>query len=396
MCPLKLIILLIVLIVLIRSRKVSARKLLVDIKLYDPVDNYKIIDDYDPSKVNWNLVVQSCNEAFAFEKRYANFFIRTSAHDSLAFDTKRGGADGSVLLSKDELSRPENTYDKFTHTLSPVAKKISLKTGSSIADIIAVCGAVAVKYLGGPNIFEINTTTPFYVGRTDTKVANPHKQLAKASLNTTEFADFAQIKGLSLKEMTALMGSHVLIDDQNCKNNDGTECDPMTERCDRIKMFTWSNAYYRDVCTIPTTIYMPAIEAPENITRAQKKKNAMCRYTSTKLKANEVADAVIDAVDILGPEDQITNKLPNGYQNVVIASKDRPVWPYTVNDAYLGKACQNKKVQPQETDGLIGSHMKEFAGNGASWNTVYAEAYKKMISLRAVWSKKIEIPLEKN
>lgn len=393
MCPLKLIILLIVLLVLLRFRKVSSRKLLVDIKLYDPIDDYKVIENYDPSKVNWNSVVQSCNEAFAFEKRYANFFIRTSAHDALAFDSKRGGADGSVLLSKDELSRPENTYDKFTHKISSVSKKISFKTGSSIADIIAVCGAVAVKYLGGPNIFEINTTTPFYVGRTDTKVANPHKQLAKASLNTNEFAEFAQVKGLSLKEMTALMGSHVLIDDQNCKNNDGTECDPEKERCDRIKMFTWSNLYYKDACSIPTNIYLPAIEVPENITRAQKKKNAMCRYTSTKLKANEVADAAFDILDPTDQVDPMTNKLPNGYLNVVIPLKERPLWPYTVNDAYLGKACQSKTAKPQETDGLIGSHMREFANNGFSWNTVYAEAYKKMISLRAVWSNRIEIPL---
>jgi hypothetical protein len=393
MCTKNIILVITWVIVLLFAYKVSARKLLVDIKIYDPVDNYKIIDKYDPSKVDWKSVVNHCNEAFAFEKRYASFFIRTSAHDSLSFDSKRGGADGSVLLSKDEISRPENKYDKFTHTLSPIAKKISLKTGSSIGDIIAVCGAVAVKYLGGPNIFDINTTTPFYVGRTDTKVGNPHNQLAKASINTTQFADFAQVKGLSLKEMTALMGSHVLIDDQNCKNNDGTECNPLTDRCDRIKMFTWSNAYYKDVCTIPTTIYMPAIEVPENITREQKKKNAMCRYTSTKLKEDEGADALAEADDIFGPEDQITNQLPKGYQNVVIASKDRPVWPYTVNDAYLGKACQNKKVQPQTTDGFISSHMKEFANNAVSWNTIYAEAYKKMISLRAVWSNQLVIPL---
>ena len=344
-----------------------------------------LIDNYDPTKVKWSIVVQSCNEAFAFEKRYANFFIRTSAHDSLAFDSKSGGADGSVLLTEDELSRPENTYDQFTYKLSPIAKKIADRTRASVADVIAVCGAVAVEYLGGPNIFKINTPTPFYVGRTDTNVPNPHKQLAKASLNTTQFASFAQDKGLTLQEMTALMGSHVLIDDQNCKNNDDTECDPTTERCDRIKMFSWSNLYYKDVCTMPTQIYMHAIETVENITKAQQKKNAMCRYTSQKLKGEQVTEVLAD----LGPVDTIRT----GYQNVIVETKEHPVWPYTINDAYLGNACQNKTLLPQETDLAIASHMKTFATNSVLWNSIYAEAYKKMISLRAVWSNKIQIPL---
>lgn len=355
-----------------------------------------LLPSYDPVNVKWTLVVQSCNEAFAFEKRYASFFIRTSAHDSLAFNNESGGADGSVLLTKDELSRPENTYDKFTHKLAPVAKKIAFRTGASVADVIAVCGAVAVEYLGGPNIFEINTTTPFYVGRSDTNIANPHKQLAKGSFNTTEFANFAQTKGLSLQEMIALMGSHVLIDDQNCKNNDGTECDPTIEKCDKIKMFTWSNLYYKDVCTMPTTIYMPAIEVVENITRADRKKHAMCRYTSQKFKNEQAIDALAETEAILGQDgevDPITGKLPHGFQNVIVNLSDRPLWSYTINDAHLGKACQNKKVQPRDTDGMISSYMKEFAINPVIWNNVYAEAYKKMISLRAMWSNKIEIPL---
>lgn len=350
--------------------------------------NFIVNESYEPTKVNWTGVVQSCNDAFSVEKRYANFFIRASAHDSLSFNHKSGGADGSLLLTKDEITRPENKQDKFVYTLAPIAKNISNTTGASVADVIAVCGAVAVEFLGGPNLFKINNTTPFFVGRKDSITPNPHNELAKGNIDTGCFAKFAAEKGLSLKEMIALMGSHVLIDDHNCKNNDGTVCDPTVENCDKITMFSWSNIYYKDLCNQKTTISVPATEAIEVLTRDQKRKNALCKYTSQKFREAEEAD-------IMQEEEQL-NGFTTTYANVLVGCgsgcKPTPTWSYTTNDAYLGKTCQDKKPATPH-DKFIGEYMREFADNPVSWNEVYAEAYKKMISLRANWSNKVEIPL---
>lgn len=349
--------------------------------------NFIINEDYEPLKVNWTSVVQSCNDAFTVEKRYANFFIRASAHDSLAFNHKEGGADGSVVLTKDEISRPENKQDKFIYTLAPIAINISNTTGASVADVIAVCGAVAVEFLGGPNLFKINTTTPFYVGRKDSTKPNPHHEIAKGNIDTGCFAKFAAEKGLNLKEMIALMGSHVLIDDHNCKNNDGTVCDPTIEKCDKITMFSWSNLYYKDLCGVKTIIRVPATETIEVLTKEQKRRNALCKYTSQKFKEGEEADILREDEQL----DGFTTTYANVLESCGSGCKPTPTWSYTTNDAYLGKACQNTNPTTPH-DKLIGVYMREFANDPMSWNEVYAEAYKKMISLRANWSDKVEIP----
>ena len=55
----------------------------------------------------------TCRELFQYEKRLATFFIRASFHDSMAVDVSQcpgpncGGADASLLLSIEEMARPE-------------------------------------------------------------------------------------------------------------------------------------------------------------------------------------------------------------------------------------------------------------------------------------------------
>ncbi len=58
-------------------------------------------------------VVSLLRAVFKHEKRLANFFIRSAFHDSLAVDVSQcpgagcGGADSSLLLTLEELVRPE-------------------------------------------------------------------------------------------------------------------------------------------------------------------------------------------------------------------------------------------------------------------------------------------------
>lgn len=54
-----------------------------------------------------------CRELFKYEKRLASFFMRAAFHDSLAVDVSQcpgpncGGADASLVLSLEEMARPE-------------------------------------------------------------------------------------------------------------------------------------------------------------------------------------------------------------------------------------------------------------------------------------------------
>ena len=106
---------------------------------------------YNYYRIDWQSVISGCHASFNFEKRLANFYIRAAAHDSLSISEGYGGPDGSVLITDDELRRPENKYDSFAFTVSKNALSLANRFDTSVADIIAVCGAYAVQYLNGPD-----------------------------------------------------------------------------------------------------------------------------------------------------------------------------------------------------------------------------------------------------
>ena len=82
-----------------------------------------ITNTYNPNKVDWRSVVSSCRATCRYEKRLCNFYIRAAAHDSFSISEGFGGADGSVLLTADEINRPENKYDSWVHILSQNERK---------------------------------------------------------------------------------------------------------------------------------------------------------------------------------------------------------------------------------------------------------------------------------
>lgn len=61
-------------------------------------------------------------------------------------------ADASLLVNTTEIMRAENAYESFALTVSRAVLKISRWFKVSAADVLAVCGAVATRTLGGPNI----------------------------------------------------------------------------------------------------------------------------------------------------------------------------------------------------------------------------------------------------
>jgi hypothetical protein len=145
---------------------------------------------YDPTKVDWNGVISGCRATCRYDRRLCNFYVRASAHDSLSISEGFGGADGSLFLTLDEINRQENAYDSWAFLLSKNALALAKKYNTSVADIIAVCGAIATEYSGGPKIIVLNEQDPFLVGRFDKIDPNPAKALPASNINMTSFVSF--------------------------------------------------------------------------------------------------------------------------------------------------------------------------------------------------------------
>ena len=347
---------------------------------------------YDPTIVEWRSVIAGCRASCRYDRRLCNFYVRAAAHDSLSISEGYGGADGSVLLTQDELRRPENNYDSFAFLLSKNALALAKRYNTSVADIVAVCGAVATEFQGGPTIVAENTTFPFLVGRYDKIVPNPANQLLPANANTTAFANFAQARNLTMEEMTALMGSHSLIDERGCTRTNGTQCDPNVEACADLRMYRWSNMYYRDVCTPNIRINNPPVRGTMPIRSLQFLRNQeMCKFTSPELRSRaigvfETELRTLVGVTIVKPEAAVID-LDRETEHVSWFSQTMEArqWLYTVNDAWLGLACQNKLART-DSNVQIGQAMNRFQNNTPEWDATYIRAYKKMVNVGVSWA----------
>lgn len=350
---------------------------------------------YRPELVDWSSVISGCRAACRYDKRLCNFYVRAAAHDSLSVSEGFGGADGSLLLTEDELRRSENAYDNFAHILSKNALALASRFNSSVADVIAVCGAVSTEFLGGPRIIKYDANEPFLVGRHDKDVPNPIHSLAPANLNTTGFALFAEKRNLTLEEMTALMGSHALLDEKGCKKQDGLLCNPKQTECTELAMYSWTNSYYRETCTPRVTVNCPPVRSTLNLpTREFLVQQEMCKFTSSKLRQRALDNLAQEIIDPTGLNDP--NALVGGpdfeYEDVTWADVAVRKWEYTVHDAWMGKACQGDLVE-SDYNVNIGKSMQAFRDSAEYWNTVYIRAYKKMVNIGAIWNRRGALPI---
>lgn len=351
---------------------------------------------YDPTKVDWRSVIAGCRATCRYDRRLCNFYVRAAAHDSLSVSEGFGGADGSVLLTQDELRRTENKYDSFAFLLSANALALAQRYDTSVADIVAVCGAVATEYQGGPTIVShtVEPNEPFSVGRFDSTTPNPTNSLPGANINTQQFSTFAQSRNLTIREMTALMGSHSLIDNQGCERTNGSQCDPHVESCTDLRMFRWSNKYYRDVCTPTVRINIPPVRSTMPLqTHDFVRRQSLCRFTSPELRKREIDIFDQETRLVLGvtDADALLVDLDTEMEHVswIGRGQSRP-WMYTVNDAWLGLACQNRlPVTDYNTE--ISSAMNSFKTSVPDWDTTYTRAYKKMVNTGASWSTQFAI-----
>ncbi len=355
--------------------------------------------NYNPRKVDWSSVISGCRAACNFDKRLCNFYVRASAHDSLSISEGYGGTDGSMLITEDELSRPENNYDNFAYILSKNALALAKRYDTSVADIISVCGAYAVKYLGGIDIIKSSSVKePFLVGRKDSTTPNPANQLVPENANTSMFNGFSIKYGFSLKEFISLLGSHSLLDGKECLNKDRqTLCDPLLNKCDNISMFNWDNSYYHDLCSKNISIKFNTISVEFIKTKKQLIRNELCKFTSDYFK-NDIKVDISKELDInientiLQNTIEEENDLLIEFENQIIKKinvnyyEDNEIkkWLYTTNDAWLGLACQNK-LENTYYNNEIQNSMNIFKSSSNEWQKTYMQAYKKMINNNVRW-----------
>jgi hypothetical protein len=355
--------------------------------------------NYNPRKVDWSSVISGCHAACNFDKRLCNFYVRASAHDSLSISEGYGGTDGSMLITEDELSRPENNYDSFAFKLSKNALALAKRYDTSVADIISVCGAYAVKYLGGIDIIKSSSIKePFLVGRKDSTIPNPGHQLVPENANTSMFNDFSIKYGFSLNEFTALLGSHALLDEKECLNKDRQSyCDPLLNKCDNISMFNWDNSYYQDLCSKNISIKFNTIPVEFIKTKKQLIRNELCKFTSDyfreeiKEDINKELDIEVENIilqDIIQETNDLLVELENQHVKQINVNyydgNEIKKWLYTTNDAWLGLACQNK-LEDTNYNNEIRNSMNLFKSSTNEWQKIYMKAYKKMINNNVRW-----------
>jgi hypothetical protein len=348
------------------------------------------ISNYNPSIVDWRSVISGCKATCRYDKRLCNFYIRAAAHDSFSISEGFGGADGSVLLTADEINRSENKYDSWAFLLSQNALALAQLYNTSVADIISVCGAVATEFQGGPTIVKHEKIQPFLVGRFDSIDPNPANKLPGSNINLEGFADFAKYRNLTMEEMTALMGSHSLIDERGCERTNGGICDPTNEACTDLKIYKWSNQYYRDVCSPNILINIPPIRSSKPLQKLKDIRNHnTCKFTSPELRARAIGifDAEIKILMGVQKPDALVINLDTEMEDVSWFNKNLTTrnWVYTVHDAWMGLACQRNVTQtPNNIE--IGKAMNNFQISVPAWDTAYIIGYKKMINTGANWA----------
>lgn len=368
----------------LNPKKIKPKVLQLRLPVWKPKEN-----NYNPSKVDWSSVISGCKATCRYDKRLCNFYVRAAAHDSLSISEGSGGADGSLLLTQDELRRKENNYDNFAFLLSKNALALAQRYDTSVADIIAVCGAVATEFFGGPTIIKYDPIQPFLVGRHDRTEPNPANQLANPNINTTTFNSFAQSKNLSLEEMTALMGSHTLLDEKGCMKKDKTYCNPRVSKCDDLLIYDWSNIYYKETCSPTIRINNPkALSTIPLQTREFFIQQDMCRFTSSQFRQRQL-DMITQELPDLGDPTALVTGDDVEFEDVTwydVNTNISKKWTYTVHDAWMGSACQGI-LQESTVNTNIQTYMNNFNDNVNEWNTIYTRAYKKMVNTGAIWNK---------
>ncbi|KAH9825875.1 Heme peroxidase [Teratosphaeria destructans] len=176
--------------------------------------------------------------------------IRFGFHDAFAWTAQAGGgADGSLLLNPEEITREENSNMQDYHTfLTDKRTSYQNQYGQiGAADLIQFAAQVAVRTCpGGPRVKTV-------IGRIDSSTAGPTGQLNRGFGDTaTQAAILAnwQSKGFSAKDVAALLGSHTV--------SRATISQPQGIPTDGQQDATpgrWDTEYFKDTLNPPQNVW---------------------------------------------------------------------------------------------------------------------------------------------
>ncbi|KAM0716249.1 hypothetical protein Q7P37_007694 [Cladosporium fusiforme] len=162
----------------------------------------------------WFDIAKDLQQSFSGCNRQAASAIRFAFHDAAGYSSQNapyapasGGADGSLLLNDEEISRQINDpMQNFREFL--LGKYNNYKgRGVSAADFVQAAGNIGVRSCpGGPRVKTV-------IGRSDTSIAAPEGTLPFAFGPGANYNTLIQLfadKGIDERELAALMGAHTV------------------------------------------------------------------------------------------------------------------------------------------------------------------------------------------
>jgi len=159
----------------------------------------------------WDTVAVDLKASFAGCNRAATDAIRFAFHDSAGYASTNspyapasGGADGSLLLSDEEIARSTNDPLQGFRDFLLGKYNFYKSQGVSAADIVQAAGNIGVVSCGGPVVQTV-------IGRKDASGASPDGTLPNAFGKGSDHSTLVQLwadKGFSQRELAALMGAH--------------------------------------------------------------------------------------------------------------------------------------------------------------------------------------------
>ncbi|EMC95707.1 hypothetical protein BAUCODRAFT_148591 [Baudoinia panamericana UAMH 10762] len=202
----------------------------------------------------WSTVATDLKSAFTGCNVLARNAIRFAFHDAAGYSSKTpyyapatGGADGSLLLSSDEIKRQiEAPLQRYQPWLLGKYNKYHSQ-GVGAADLVQFAGNIGIRSCnGGPIVRTL-------VGRQDTSTAAPEGMLPEAFGQGSDYDTLVQLfldKGFSATDLAALIGAHTVSQAFAEQGNGIPPGGPQDSTPTQ-----WDTTYYKELQSDPRGVY---------------------------------------------------------------------------------------------------------------------------------------------
>ncbi|MGH1469384.1 MAG: peroxidase family protein [Bdellovibrionales bacterium] len=186
--------------------------------------------------------------------------LRLAFHDAGTFckKTNTGGV-GASVMNPEELQRPVN--DGLQKSVNLIQRLHSEGPEYSVADYIAMAGAVAVEITGGP-VIEIS------LSRVDVNSPAPDGRLPDEHDDAKKLLSTFERMGLDTKDLVVLSGAHTLGD---------AEDKPFTDN--RLE---FDNSYFKNLLKADLPKHLGRFKSDEALLTVDEMKSLVEKYASDK------------------------------------------------------------------------------------------------------------------